>query len=222
MQPTFFPWLGYLNLIQNSDIFCFYDDAQYSKFSWHSRVRVNMNKLEILISVPTSVNLGMNINQAQVVNCEFFLKKFIKTIDINCKNKQNKDFLFSLIENIKKDKILNLAEFNIKIIKELLIYLDIKSKLINRSSLNLSLNDSKDKKVFATLQKLSCTNYLCGESGFKYLDPFDFKSFNIIPSQLMIRDSSFNLGSLHYLFNYEPDEIKYIIDNNFYFTNPYI
>ena len=37
MQPTYLPWSGYFNLIYNTDIFIFLDDAQYSKGSWHNR-----------------------------------------------------------------------------------------------------------------------------------------------------------------------------------------
>ena len=33
-QPTFFPWLGYFDLIDQVDNFIFYDDVQIEKQSW--------------------------------------------------------------------------------------------------------------------------------------------------------------------------------------------
>ena len=40
MQPTFLPWIGYFKLISEVDTFIFFDDAQYSKSSWHNRNRI--------------------------------------------------------------------------------------------------------------------------------------------------------------------------------------
>ena len=44
IQPTFFPWSGYFNIIYNSDLVIFLDDAQYSKNSWHNRNQIVINK----------------------------------------------------------------------------------------------------------------------------------------------------------------------------------
>ena len=37
MQPHYFPWPGYFNLMSKVDKFIFLDDAQFSKNSWHNR-----------------------------------------------------------------------------------------------------------------------------------------------------------------------------------------
>jgi dTDP-4-amino-4,6-dideoxygalactose transaminase len=31
LQPNYIPWIGYFEIIKNSDIFVFYDDAQYTR-----------------------------------------------------------------------------------------------------------------------------------------------------------------------------------------------
>ena len=45
MQPHFLPWIGYFNLISQSEKFIFLDDAQFSKNSWHNRNRILNNNL---------------------------------------------------------------------------------------------------------------------------------------------------------------------------------
>lgn len=40
MQPYFFPYIGYFDLLASSDLFVFYDDAAYSRGGWVSRNRV--------------------------------------------------------------------------------------------------------------------------------------------------------------------------------------
>ena len=47
MQPHFLPWIGYFNLITQSEKFIFLDDAQFSKNNWHNRNRILNNNLPL-------------------------------------------------------------------------------------------------------------------------------------------------------------------------------
>jgi hypothetical protein len=40
MQPYFFPYIGYIELVRKVDLFIFYDDAAFSKNSWFNRNRI--------------------------------------------------------------------------------------------------------------------------------------------------------------------------------------
>ena len=40
MQPTYLPWAGYFNLIEETDAFVFLDDVQFSYQSWQQRNRI--------------------------------------------------------------------------------------------------------------------------------------------------------------------------------------
>ena len=58
-QPTLFPWLGYFNIIKNSDIFVFLDNVKFEKRSWQMRNRlkatVNTDKSEEWVRIPTQL-----------------------------------------------------------------------------------------------------------------------------------------------------------------------
>lgn len=56
MQPTYLPWMGYFDLIDQVDQFVLLDTVQFAKRSWQCRNRIRTAKPELeLLSVPTLV-----------------------------------------------------------------------------------------------------------------------------------------------------------------------
>ena len=41
-QPTLFSWIGYFNIIKNSDIFVFLDTVKFKKQCWQNRNKLKM------------------------------------------------------------------------------------------------------------------------------------------------------------------------------------
>ena len=52
MQPYFFPYLGYFQLINHVDEFILYDDVQYMKGGWINRNRILENGKPVYITLP--------------------------------------------------------------------------------------------------------------------------------------------------------------------------
>ena len=52
MQPHFFPWAGYFNLISSVDKFVFLNTAQFEKQSWQSRNRIVTKNGIVFLSIP--------------------------------------------------------------------------------------------------------------------------------------------------------------------------
>ena len=81
MQPTYLPWAGYFNLIYNTDIFIFLDDAQYSKGSWHNRNRILNNFKETWITIPLKKHkLNTNLNKIYLHDLESWKKTHINLL----------------------------------------------------------------------------------------------------------------------------------------------
>ena len=51
MQPYFFPYIGYFQLINSVDEFVIYDNIQYTKKGWINRNRILVNGSDSLISL---------------------------------------------------------------------------------------------------------------------------------------------------------------------------
>lgn len=52
MQPYFFPYIGYFQLIASADLFIVYDNIQYTKKGWINRNRILTAHGEAMISLP--------------------------------------------------------------------------------------------------------------------------------------------------------------------------
>jgi len=52
MQPTFLPWIGYFDLIDQVDLFVFYDDVQLTRRSWQVRNRIKSQNGELYLTIP--------------------------------------------------------------------------------------------------------------------------------------------------------------------------
>ncbi|MBP9812779.1 WbqC family protein, partial [Candidatus Gracilibacteria bacterium] len=64
-QPNYIPYLGLFDKLKASDIFVFYDTAQYTKGDYHNRNTIKGPNGPILLSLPVQVSLGQKITEAK-------------------------------------------------------------------------------------------------------------------------------------------------------------
>ena len=58
MQPYFFPYIGYFQLMAACDVFLVYDDAQYIYGGWVNRNRILVNGTAQWLTVPVAGSRG--------------------------------------------------------------------------------------------------------------------------------------------------------------------
>jgi hypothetical protein len=82
MQPYFFPYIGYFQLICSADKFVFYDDVAFIKQGWINRNNILMNGKAHLFTIPVmNISSFETIHQTQVAYQVDWTKKFLKTIE---------------------------------------------------------------------------------------------------------------------------------------------
>ncbi|MEO9903194.1 WbqC family protein [Nisaea sp.] len=81
MQPTWLPWMGYFDLIDQVDQFVFLDTVQFTKRSWHCRNRIKTSDGSKWISLPVFARLskGTSLDTA-IVQPEHRMRKFSRTL----------------------------------------------------------------------------------------------------------------------------------------------
>ena len=101
MQPTYLPWAGYFELIDNCDLFIFFDDVQFVKKSWQQRNKIKTPKGELLLTVPvlTKGKRGQLIKDVHINNDLSWRSKHLVSIESNY---QRAPFYKEHIESIRR------------------------------------------------------------------------------------------------------------------------
>lgn len=101
MQPYFFPYIGYFQLINSVDKFVFYDDVNYIKSGWINRNRLFLAGDVRYITVPVlGASSFKKINKTQVEENKNWAVKIINFIRQNYSNAPFYESVNKLIESI--------------------------------------------------------------------------------------------------------------------------
>ena len=139
-QPTLYPWIGYFNLIKSSDIFVYLDNVSFKKQSWHMRNRVKssakIDESEIWLHIPTNAESSSSlIKDVLIDNTQDWKKKHQDILQYNYGNKYKE---LAFLDDIYKKDWEKIADFNIALISECCKFLEIDTKLIRGSELEVT------------------------------------------------------------------------------------
>ena len=160
MQPYFFPYLGYFQLINCVDTFVIYDNIEFTKSSWIRRNRILNVDRDRYIVVP----LKKASDYSQVVDLEiaetYDYKKMLRVIKGAYERSPYFNHIFQLLEGIIPPKNNHLFDYLLGITKSLCAYLDIQTKFIISSSVSIDHSLKAQEKVIAFCTALNANEYI--------------------------------------------------------------
>ena len=112
MQPYFFPYIGYFELINKVDEFVFLTDVQYVKRSWITRNKIKSHNKEFdLIKIDIKKHSQKtNINQIEILDNkwkELFFNKILHTYGKKSLSHPLMNFIEKLEHKLLKDFLCN-------------------------------------------------------------------------------------------------------------------
>lgn len=181
-QPTFFPWMGYFDKIIRSDFFVVLDNVQYPKKggSWCNRVKIMMNGKPNWVTMPIirSYSGTKNINEIRIDNSKNWNVKLIKTMEVNYGRSPYFGTAFPLVGGLLEDPGENISDLNMKIIRALCEFLEIRTThFIPASSLKAS--GSATDLLISIIKQTGAHAYLCGGGAAEYQEDEKFKENGI-------------------------------------------
>lgn len=177
MQPYFFPYLGYFQLINAVEVFVIYDNVQYTKKGWFNRNRLFFNnKVEYF-----TINIQKDSDYLDVserkISQNYFDKempKILRKIEQNYKLAPFFDEVYPLIKELFCFQNENLFDYIYNSLYKILEYLKINTKIIKSSTLPLDHKLKNKYRVFDIYKYLEADCYINPSGGHSLYDKNDF------------------------------------------------
>jgi hypothetical protein len=139
-QPTYLPWLGYFDLIDQVDAFVILDSVQFEKQSWQQRNRIKTPTGLQWLTVPVEFRgrFGQLIQDVEIRDGEFW-RKHLRAIELNYRRAPFfADYFDELSLELACPAGSRLADLNVSLMEWLMRELGIKTSLFFSSRLGVS------------------------------------------------------------------------------------
>lgn len=215
MQPYFFPYIGYFQLINAVDTYVNLDHVSFMKRSYMTRNTLK-NNTPFNISV-SGASQNKSCKEVNILVDEKWFNNFDTTLNQLYGKEKNYivvveeiiDPLWSVIWRINNmnDKFqYSISDFNIYSIKKICKYLDIKTKIITTSE---GLTDKKKNEGLQDIVKhFGGAEYINAIGGQSLYTKEDFASQNIDLKFIKNNSTLPNTSILDLLFRYDKELIK--------------
>ncbi len=155
MQPYFFPYIGYWQLINVVDTYVLFDDVNFINRGWIHRNRILINGEPSFINVPMiGASQNKKINEIEVNNDEKMVRANLNKLQSAYGKAPEFKGVFPVIEDILRCGKPDLASYNTYLINKVRDYLGIDTEIIRSSEIN------KNGKLKAQAKILDICNIL--------------------------------------------------------------
>lgn len=161
MQPYFFPYIGYWQLISAVDTFVIYDDVNYIQQGWINRNKILVNGATCFFTLTLNhASSFKRINEIEILNYERCKKKLLATIQSAYGKAPYFSRIYSLIKETFNVENSNLSQLLTKQILLVSQYLDIKTKFVLSSELNKDCTLKGEEKVIDICKLMGAKCYI--------------------------------------------------------------
>lgn len=168
MQPTFFPWAGYFNLMAQADDFVFLDDVQLEKQSWQTRNRLALNGQPHWITVPVRhTHLAQTIAETEVMDKTPWRAKLARSFGMNYARHPHGADAREIVDFLLAEPASRLAALNEAVIRYVAQRLGLTARLHRASA--LGGEGLRSDRLIALCRLLAAGEYLSPRGSADYL-----------------------------------------------------
>jgi WbqC-like protein family len=199
MQPYFFPYIGYFQLMRAVDIFVFHDDVQYIKAGWVNRNRILLNGEASWLTLPVrkdASSLAINqrhytldadtvdSTQQRLRGCYSKAPEYAETFP----------FLCELLAYPNS----NVAAFNSSLLIALARKLGIRCEFTSASEIDVPVDSKSQDKVIELCRRIGADRYINPIGGLALYDGAAFAGAGIDLSFLQAKPTHYaQFGATH-------------------------
>lgn len=179
MQPYFFPYIGYFQLINAVDLFVIYDNIKYTKKGWINRNRIGHDNKEVTISLPLKgASDSLDIRDRELAG-DFLSAKLLNQIKGAYAAAPYLKQVIPMIEGVMLTPERNLFKFLYQSILTICEYLSIETRIEISSSLSIDHTLKAQAKVLALCERVGASVYINAIGGIELYSKDEFANNGI-------------------------------------------
>ena len=192
MQPYFFPYIGYWQLLAYVDRYVVYDDVNFIKRGWINRNNILLNGEGYMLTLPLDrASQNKKINEIVLVSDPAVRAKVVKTLELAYRRAPKYETIMPQIRSL----IINaggIAELNIQSIRWVCNYLELNTEILVSSQLEKSNELKGQDKIIDIVQRLHGDVYVNAIGGKELYDKDVFQELGITLHFLSMGEFSYN------------------------------
>ncbi len=174
MQPYFFPYMGYFQLIQAVDVFVIYDNIKYTKKGWINRNRMLQGGRDVIFSLPLRSGAdSLDVHERKLA-ANFNRNKLLNQLRGNYRRAPQFAEVFPMIEQAIRCEDQNLFSYLLNALKTTCRHLLLSTPIQVSSSIDIDHALKGQDKVIAIAKAVGATTYVNAIGGLGLYEPTAF------------------------------------------------
>jgi hypothetical protein len=181
MQPYFFPYLGYFQLMNAVDEFVIYDNIQFSKEGWINRNRILVNGKASYITIPLKKDSDcLDVRDRWLADIWVSEKKrMLNRLTESYRKAPHFDSVYPVLEKSITSGESNLFEFVLHSLRLAKEYLGIGTPFVVSSTIPIDHALKAEKRVMEICKARNANRYVNPIGGMQLYDKNDFGAAGI-------------------------------------------
>lgn len=173
-QPQYLPWLGYLDKIDQADLFIALDSVQFKKNEWQNRNRIRTEGGCQWVTVPVLHRFGQLVKDVQVNQTVNWQRQHQHAIEMHYGQAPFRDRYLPELLSLYAMPWERLHELNMRVIRWLLRAYGITTPV--RCASEWEAREEPTDRLIDLCHAVGASGYLSGPGGEQYLDVMRFDS----------------------------------------------
>ena len=176
MQPYFFPYVGYFQLIGAVDLFIVYDNIKYTKKGWINRNRMLQSGKDVMFSLPLRSDSDSLDIRDRALASDFNRDKFLNQLRGAYSRAPNFAEAFPMLERAVRHEDANLFAYLHQALIRTCKHLGLTTPIRISSTVEIDHGLKNQDKVIGLAKAVGATTYVNAIGGLDLYDRETFKA----------------------------------------------
>ncbi|HZS94972.1 MAG TPA: WbqC family protein [Chloroflexota bacterium] len=176
-QPQFLPWLGYLDKIDQADVFVALDTVQFKKNEWQNRNRIRTAAGWQWLTVPVRHRFGQRVADVRIDQTSHWRGRHLRALAIHYAKAPNRERYWDELCALYRRPWERLVDLNLEIVRWLMRAFGITTPIRLASEWNL--REEPTDRLIDICRAVGAKYYLCGTGADAYLDRARFEASGV-------------------------------------------